>query len=155
MANASIPAKSPKLPANNDKQGKPSFIIAQAFRKRQVNMNSLIQQVRHFSPTGNKVAITLIFSLAAGIFSVSPAFADRGGNHGLGIHHHYDYGHRDLFNDYEYRHGYGYGPGYGRQPAYRQPYIYAQPIYVPPPIYYPPPQSPGINLFFPLDMRHR
>lgn len=36
---------------------------------------------------------------------------------------------------------------------YRAPYSYAQPVYVPPPVYYEPPRSPGISLFFPLDLR--
>jgi hypothetical protein len=39
------------------------------------------------------------------------------------------------------------------QPVYREPYYYSRPVYVPPPVYYPPPQSPGISLFFPLDLR--
>jgi hypothetical protein len=37
--------------------------------------------------------------------------------------------------------------------VYRRPYVYAQPVYVPPPVYYEPQQSPGISLFFPLDLR--
>jgi len=32
-------------------------------------------------------------------------------------------------------------------------YSYAQPVYVPPPVYYEPPRSPGISLFFPLELR--
>ena len=39
------------------------------------------------------------------------------------------------------------------RPDYREPYNYSQPVYVPPPVYYPPHQSPGISLFFPLDLR--
>ncbi|MGZ5007563.1 MAG: hypothetical protein ACXWE9_13335 [Methylobacter sp.] len=123
-------------------------------------MNFLLQKIAHFSPAkATKVWIALVFSLTASIFYVPPACAERHIGHGFGGRHE-DYGHRDLFNDrfdYQYHRGYGYGPGpgYGYQPLYRQPYIYAEPVYVPPPIYYQPPQSPGINLFFPLDMRHR
>ena len=43
--------------------------------------------------------------------------------------------------------------GEGHRPVYRQPYAYSQPVYVPPPVYYEPQQSPGISLFFPLDLR--
>ncbi len=39
------------------------------------------------------------------------------------------------------------------KPGYAHPYYYSQPVYVPPPVYYEPYQSPGINLFFPLDLR--
>jgi len=39
------------------------------------------------------------------------------------------------------------------RPEYRDPYYYSRPVYVPPPVYYPPPASPGISLFFPLDLR--
>ena len=39
------------------------------------------------------------------------------------------------------------------RPDYRAPYSYAQPVYVPPPVYYEPQRSPGISLFFPLDLR--
>jgi hypothetical protein len=33
------------------------------------------------------------------------------------------------------------------------PYYYAQPVYAPPPASYPARPSPGITLFFPLDIR--
>lgn len=42
-----------------------------------------------------------------------------------------------------------------KRPEYRRPYVYAQPVYIPPPMYYEPRQSPGISLFFPLDLRQR
>ena len=38
------------------------------------------------------------------------------------------------------------------RPGY-YPYMYAQPVYVPPPVYYPPMPSPGISLFFPIELR--
>jgi hypothetical protein len=37
--------------------------------------------------------------------------------------------------------------------VYQHPYNYSQPVYAPPPVYYEPQQSPGISLFFPLDIR--
>ncbi|MGZ4970180.1 MAG: hypothetical protein ACXV8O_15485 [Methylobacter sp.] len=120
-------------------------------------MKSLKPQIRRFQLLANKILIMLAFSSAIGIFSASTAFADHGIGHGLDIRHD-GYGHRDhRFDDhfdYAYRY-YDYGPGYGYQPSYRQPYIYSQPVYIPPPIYSPPPPSPGINLIFPLDLRHR
>ncbi|HLX79908.1 MAG TPA: hypothetical protein VKS43_04925 [Burkholderiales bacterium] len=39
------------------------------------------------------------------------------------------------------------------RPEYRDPHYYSRPVYVPPAVYYPPPASPGISLFFPLDLR--
>jgi len=42
-----------------------------------------------------------------------------------------------------------------RGPVYEEPYYYSRPVYAPPPVYYPPQQSPGINLFLPLDIRTR
>jgi len=121
-------------------------------------MKSLKPQIRRFKSLANKILIMLAFSCVSGVFSVSPAFADHHIGHGMDIRHDDGFGHRDhRFDDhfdYAYRY-YDNGPGYGRQPAYRQPYIYSQPVYIPPPIYSPPPPSPGINLIFPLDLRHR
>jgi hypothetical protein len=59
------------------------------------------------------------------------------GQHGNG-HYQHDGRHHD-----NRREG---GPGY-------YPYMYAQPVYVPPPVYYPPMPSPGISLFFPIELR--
>lgn len=125
-------------------------------------MKSLIQQVRSVSSTGNRVVMTLIFASAISIFSMSSALADHDDGHGRGNQHegfgrgqgnrHDGYGHREWHGD---RDDYGYRPGYGYRPIYQQPYIYAQPVFVPPPVYYPPQQSPGISLFFPLNIRHR
>jgi hypothetical protein len=126
-------------------------------------MKSLIQQVRSFSATGNKVAITLIFASAISIFSIPLAFADHNDSgHGRGNRHEgFGRGQGNRYDGYVQRqwHGdrddYQPGYGYGYRPGYQQPYIYAQPVFVPPPIYYPPQQSPGISLFFPLNIRHR
>jgi hypothetical protein len=54
---------------------------------------------------------------------------------------------RGDHDDHHDRDDYRYKPGYAH------PYYYSQPVYVPPPVYYEPYQSPGINLFFPLDLR--
>jgi Ni/Co efflux regulator RcnB len=40
------------------------------------------------------------------------------------------------------------------RPAYERPYnYYSGPVYAPPPVYYDRQSSPGISLFFPLDIR--
>jgi hypothetical protein len=44
-------------------------------------------------------------------------------------------------------------PEYVYRPVYQGAYRYSQPVYVPPPVYYEPQPSPGISLFFPLDIR--
>ena len=112
-------------------------------------MKTSIQKTRHFKSIGNKVIIGLIFASALGVSSLSPALADHGNGHGNG--HGWgnrggNRGHQEWRGD---RDGYG-----GYRPIYRQPYTFAQPVYVPPPVYYPPQQSPGISLFFPLNLHH-
>ena len=97
--------------------------------------------------------------LAAGLagLSITPAVADdddhdRGRGHGRGHDRHEQRGdgHWDGYRHREWR---ARDYGYSYQPAYPQPYLYSQPVYVPPPVYYAPRQSPGISLFFPLDLR--
>lgn len=39
------------------------------------------------------------------------------------------------------------------RPQFAQPYAYAQPVYAPAPVYVEPTVSPGISLFFPIDIR--
>jgi hypothetical protein len=109
-------------------------------------MKTSIQKISCFSSTGSKLVCTLIFASLISVFSISSALAERGEGHGRGNrgewHHHQEW--RGNHEDY------------GRyQPRYQQPYFnYAQPVFVPPPVYYAPQQSPGINLFFPLNL-HR
>lgn len=53
-------------------------------------------------------------------------------------------------------HDRGHSADRGRQyyrPQRHYPYHYAQPVYAPPPAYYPAQPSPGITLFFPLEIR--
>ena len=94
--------------------------------------------------------------LTAGLLALVsvPVMADgdrhRGHGHGKdkhGRHHDHDRG-GDRQRDW--RSG---DPGYYSPPVYLSPYVYSQPVYVPPPVYYAPRQSPGITLFFPLDLR--
>lgn len=94
--------------------------------------------------------VALLLGVAA--MTSTPVLADdddhRDGDreHRHGRHGHHDEGNRHR----EWREE---DQVYGFRPNYPQPYYYAQPVYVPPPVYYAPRQSPGISLFFPLDLR--
>jgi len=113
-------------------------------------MKTLIQKTRYFKSTGSKVVMELIFASAMSVLSISSALADHDNGHGRRGNRGDDRGHQEWRGDHD-RYGYGYQ---GYRPGYQQPYTYAQPVYVPPPVYYPPQQSPGISLFFPLNL-HR
>ncbi|MDB5991878.1 MAG: hypothetical protein JWQ10_3281 [Herbaspirillum sp.] len=106
-------------------------------------MKSSIPQTNYFRPSARKLAmaLALVFASLIGGFSISPALArddghDRGGRYG-------DHGDRGNHGD----------RGDRGRPEYRRGYRYERPVYVPPPVYYEPRQSPGINLFIPLDLR--
>ena len=106
-------------------------------------MKSLIRQARYFRSTGRKAVMALAFASVISGLSISPAFADNDDGHGRGDQHR-DRGRGDQHRDrksYDYREG------------YRYPYVYAQPVYAPPPVYYEPRPSPGISIFFPIDLR--
>lgn len=111
-------------------------------------MKSSIRQARHFSSTGAKVAMALAFaSLISGMF-ISPAYAAKDDGHSRAAQQR---GARSQRGHHVNRERNEYRPQY--RPQYRRPYYYAEPVYVPPPVYYEPRQSPGISLFFPLDLR--
>ena len=101
------------------------------------------------------VALTLLLVAVLAFLSSAPVYADNDGHRGRGQgqrddRHNDNYRHNDNSRHREWRdpdHGYTY------RPYYPQPYLYAQPVYVPPPVYYAPRPSPGISLFFPLDLR--
>lgn len=99
------------------------------------------------SPT--KILATLVFLSAFGGPAMTPAFAKDGDGH----RGHEDKGwHKgESRKNYYYEDRREWRPAY--QPVYREPYYYSRPVYVPPPVYYPPQQSPGVSLFFPLDLR--
>ncbi|ESS73044.1 hypothetical protein MGMO_37c00050 [Methyloglobulus morosus KoM1] len=106
--------------------------------------------------TYSKVLIVLAVASAISVLSISSALADHGNGHGRGNRHNNHGGNQGWRGDHD---GYRYQPGYRQQPygygyGNRQPYYnYAQPVYVPPPVYYGPMQSPGVSLFFPLNIR--
>ncbi|MCK9395271.1 MAG: hypothetical protein M0Q44_06755 [Methylobacter sp.] len=108
-------------------------------------MKTLIQKTKYFSLSSSKGLITLIFASVISVLSISIALADHDNGHGRRGNWGDDDGRQEWRGDHD---------GYGRfRPGYPQPYNYAQPVYVPPPVYYPPQQSPGISLFFPLNLR--
>ncbi len=114
-------------------------------------MKPSIRQNRYFRSICRKVVVASVLSCVASAVSISPALADQ--RAGYGPNQRYvDHGPRGWHgNRQSHAYGYGYQPPY--RPVYRQPYTYAQPVYVPPPAYYPPRPSPGVTLFFPLQLR--
>lgn len=59
----------------------------------------------------------------------------------------------NMRREWNQRRWHGDRKGYSYRPQYRGAYTYAEPVYLPPPVYYQPRRSPGISLFFPLDLR--
>jgi len=129
------------------------FVVCNHFKKfhqGKITMKSLIGQSRYFESMLSKIVITITLVTTLSFLSMASAFADRDNGHGRGNRQNKQ-NFRQWRNDDE---GYGYRQSYGYR--YRQPhYNYAQPVYVPPPVYYGPMQAPGINLVFPLNLRHR
>lgn len=109
--------------------------------------NTSIRPAIDYWSIGRKLLSTIAMASAVMTLTVSPALADRDGNHGRG----------DRHGKHSQKHWRGDHDGYRQanryQRTYPQPYYYAQPVYVPPPVYYEPQRSPGISLFFPLDLR--
>ncbi len=106
-------------------------------------MKSTVRQARFFG--SGKVLMTLASASLAGSFLMSAAFAEQDNGHSRDGGHG-NYGQRQ--DERGHRHD-----DRGQRHEYRRPYNYEQPVYVPPPVYYEPRQSPGISLFFPLDLR--
>ena len=108
-------------------------------------MKPSIQKVKSSKSTGSRVVMAFaLASLISGL-AISPAFADHDRGEGDG---------GDRHGGYEQR-GHGHGHGHGHDDEdYQRSYYYARPVYVPAPVYYEPPrQSPGVSVFFPLDLR--
>jgi hypothetical protein len=128
-------------------------------------MKSLIQPEKYFMSPCSKILIALTVTSVISVLFLSSALADRDNGHGRRGYqqnnHGSNQGRRGDHDGNRYRSGYRQptGRGYGNRQYYesnyrnRQPYYnYAQPVYVPPPVYYEPRQSPGISLFFPLNL---
>lgn len=108
-------------------------------------MNTIAIHREWLSAIGRRVALAVTWaSVMAGLVMSAPLFArdyDQGRRGGRNVEHSQRDWRASDGRDYRYRH------------VYRRPYAYAQPVYIPPPVYYEPRQSPGISLFFPLDLR--
>jgi hypothetical protein len=114
-------------------------------------MKTSTHQAPNLRPTFGKIAMALAVASVMGAMAVTPALADdhndRKGHQDQGLHrgqHKGDRGDRDEFRR---------EPQPVYRPVYEQPYYYSAPVYAPPPVYYEPQPSPGISLFFPLDLR--
>jgi hypothetical protein len=109
-------------------------------------MKTSTSQARNWRPAIRKIVMAFAVASVMGAMAVTPALAkdndNRKGHQDQGLHKGQFKGERERP---EYR------PAY--RPVYQDPYRYSQPVYAPPPVYYEPRPSPGISLFFPLDIR--
>jgi hypothetical protein len=100
-------------------------------------MNTSTSQARNFRLKAGKIAMAIAVASAIGGLGMTPAFGDEHDNRGGDER---DHGH-DADRRQDSRH------------RSHDAYHYAQPVYAPPPDYYRARPSPGISLFFPLDVR--
>ena len=96
------------------------------------------------SSSARRAMMVLACASVVGAMGMAPAYADNDRHNAR---------HDNRRGDHYQRQWRGNHWVDGGRPVYRRPYIYAQPVYVPPPVYYEPRQSPGVSLFFPLDLR--
>lgn len=102
-------------------------------------MKTSTNQARNFRPKISRIVMALAAASVMGGMAITPALGDnRQGHQDRGVHRGERQGDRDR---HEHR------------PVYVRPNYYSQPVYAPPPVYYAPQPSPGISLFFPLDIR--
>jgi hypothetical protein len=112
-------------------------------------MKTAMLQARNATPAISKIMISLVFATMVGAIATGPALARDDGRRD----ERQDQGRRDEHPDEGRQRGESHNDR-DRHESQR-PYHYAQPVYVPPPVYYAPQPSPGISLFFPLDIRIR
>jgi hypothetical protein len=114
-------------------------------------MKTSTSQARNLRPAISKTVLALAVASVIGGMAMTSAFADyndnRQGHQDQGLHKGQYKGDRDRRDEYRRE----VQPVY--RPVYQQPYRYSEPVYAPPPVYYDPRPSPGISLFFPLDIR--
>jgi len=95
--------------------------------------------------TGNnvgKIAVVFAFATAVGALPMRSAFADQNERHDdRQAQQHERHFEGDRYNRNE------------RGSEHERSYQHRYPVYVPPPAYYPRHPSPGITLFFPLEIR--
>jgi hypothetical protein len=106
-------------------------------------MKTSTKQARKFRPTIGEIAMALTLVSIVGSLAMTSVFGRDNDDRR---------DHRDNGRHNAERHDRNW-----REPAYRPvyPHHYSAPVYVPAPVYYPPRPSPGISLFFPLDVRIR
>ena len=105
-------------------------------------MKTSTKHARNFRPTIGTIVTALAVASVMGGMAITPALGDSDKGKGRadkGLHKGWDRGQPVYV--YEYR------------PVYREPYYYSAPVYAPPPVYYYPQPSPGINFFFPIEIR--
>jgi len=104
---------------------------------------------------GRKAVALFAFAALISSLSISSAFADNDDGHGRDHDNgrHGNRGQQEWRGDRDQHDWRSDRERNKHAREYRHPYTYAQPVYVPPPVYYEPQQSPGISLFFPLDLR--
>jgi hypothetical protein len=113
------------------------------------------KQASHFRPTISKIVMAFAFASVMGGMAMTPALGNdnRHDDHHPGHDRHDDHNWHGDHDRHDHHPDYRSTPEY--RPVYQHPYVYAQPVYAPPAVYYPPPPSPGVSLFFPLDIRIR
>ena len=107
-------------------------------------MKTSTKQSSNFRPIIGKIVMAFALVSVMGSLSMTPAFSKDNESRAKDAQ---DRGRNDNRNRNDRRDQRAY------RPAYQGSYRYSQPVYAPSPVYYPPQQSPGISLFFPLDLR--
>lgn len=128
-------------------------------------MTTFEHKIRGIKPADLKILLGITLAVITTGLTASAAVArehDDGDDRPDRGWHRYHYQHNDhnrsgdlydRYGNYRQPEWRGDRRGYRYRPDYRRPYRYAEPVYLPPPVYYEPRQSPGISLFFPLDLR--
>ena len=103
-----------------------------------------------FPKMNSRVVLGMLVAAMIGGMT-APAFADRDEDH-----HDHDRGHQNDRHDVRYQRDDHYDRHDERRGDRRwdesgHAYYYQQPVYVPPTVYVAPQQSPGVNLFVPLN----
>jgi hypothetical protein len=105
---------------------------------------SRIRADRRRSKIG-KIVLALAVTLGIGALSVGPALSDE--NRGRDVHERDSHKKEQRIERERHAHR--------RDRDEDRAYVYAPPpvVYSPPPVVYTPPPSPGISIFFPIDIR--
>ena len=107
----------------------------------QITMRSSTRRPTFAGYSVRKIAVVFAFATAVGALPMRSAFADQNERHDDRQAQHERHYEGDRRNRSE--------RGFEHERSYQHRY----PVYVPPPAYYPRHPSPGITLFFPLEIR--